>query len=265
MRSLIPPVRALSFEAVDELLTNREIASQVHSDLRAVTAITHRRASVRDKRGKGGGGRAITGVRWRGGVEAGWRPELLVKTPARVAVDECLAMFSYAARGVSKRHNLLRLPQTEYQRIATAPLRRYADLVAQRQLVSALRGAAGMSASEVAALERRLQTHHRELQQALADTQQPLMLRALESMCARQAAVSGVGYAVLEGTVHRKPKAGGGGACQVRLSTGGLLADVVMHTERQRERALKLRLGQKLRVKLRNVDSHGGRVMVELL
>ena len=59
-------------------------------------------------------------------------------------------------------------------------------------------------------------------------------------MCARQApgwwllcpaAVSGVGHSVLEGTVHRKPKGGGGGSCQVRLSTGGLLADVIMHTE----------------------------------
>jgi len=58
---------------------------------------------------------------------------------------------------------------------------------------------------------------------------------------------------------------GGGGSCQVRLSTGGLLADVIMHTETQRERALKLSLGQKLRVKLRNVDIRGGRVMVELL
>jgi hypothetical protein len=70
---------------------------------------------------------------------------------------------------------------------------------------------------------------------------------------------------VLEGTVHRKPKGGGGGSCQVRLLTGGLLADVIMHTETQRERALKLSLGQKLRVKLRNVDIRGGRVMVELL
>ena len=87
-----------------------------------------------------------------------------------------------------------------------------------------------------------------------------------------------VGYAVLEGTVHRKPSlrqpqksdgggggGGGGGSLQERLSTGGLLADVIMHTEEQRERAVKLSLGQKLRVKLRNVDSRGGRVMVELL
>ena len=30
---------------------------------------------------------------------------------------------------------------------------------------------------------------------------------------------------------------GGGGSLQERLSTGGLLADVIMHTEEQRERA----------------------------
>jgi hypothetical protein len=37
------------------------------------------------------------------------------------------------------------------------------------------------------------------------------------------------------------------------------------HRDAQRERTLKLSLGQKLRVKLRNVDIRGGRVMVELL
>jgi hypothetical protein len=175
-------------------------------------------------------------------------------------------MFSYAARGVAKRHNRLRLPQTEYQRIATAPLRRYADLVAQRQLVAALLNETGMAASEVAALERRLQTHHRELQQALSDSQQPLMLRALESMCARQAAASGVGYAVLEGTLHRKPLGGDGrGSIQVRLSAGGVMAEVYTHNAEQRERVMRLGIGRKLRVRLRNVDGRGGRVQVELM
>jgi hypothetical protein len=131
-----------------------------------------------------------------------------------------------------------------------------------------------MAASEVAALERRLQTHHRELQQALSESQQPLMLRALESMCARQAAASGVGYAVLEGTLHRKPltrrgfEGGGGdgrGSIQVRLSAGGVMAEVYTHNAEQRERVMRLGIGQKLRVRLRNVDGRGGRVQVELM
>ena len=76
---------------------------------------------------------------------------------ARPLVDEALAMFSYAARGTARRHNLLRLPQTENHRIATAPLRRYADLIAQRQLTAALQGQPGMPASEVEAAAARVQ------------------------------------------------------------------------------------------------------------
>ena len=104
------------------------------------------------------------------------------------------------------------------------------------------------------------------LRQALSDSQQPLMLRALESMCARQAAASGVGYAVLEGTLHRKPLGGDGrGSIQVRLSAGGVMAEVYTHNAEQRERVMRLGIGQKLRVRLRNVDGRGGRVQVELM
>lgn len=53
----------------------------------------------------------------------------MLRTPARALVDESLGMYSYAARGTSRRFNMLRLPQTEHLRIGTGPLRRYADLV----------------------------------------------------------------------------------------------------------------------------------------
>ena len=82
----------VSFEEFDELLRDDAISSLPDSELRAVAAVTRRSAEGRDTSLR----RAITGVRWHGGVEAGRRPELVGKTPARVAVDQCLAMFSYA-------------------------------------------------------------------------------------------------------------------------------------------------------------------------
>ena len=81
------PVCVVSFEEFDELLRDDAISSMPYSELRAVAAVTRRRAEGRNTSLR----RAITSVRWRGGVEAGWRPELVGKTPARVAVDQCLA------------------------------------------------------------------------------------------------------------------------------------------------------------------------------
>lgn len=55
----------------------------------------------------------------------------------------------------------------EYQRIATAPLRRYADLVAQRQLSATLRGQRPMGVGEVAALEMWLRRRGTEIKSSI--------------------------------------------------------------------------------------------------
>ena len=138
---------------VDELLIDNEIASQVHTELRAVAALTRRRANMRDKKGLGGLRRAITGVRWRGGFEAGWRPELVVKTPARVAVDECLAMFSYAVSPAARKNHGL-----AYLR----PVRCHASL-RWLWIAGTWRGQATQSAATAAGEPRLLQLHSASL------------------------------------------------------------------------------------------------------
>ena len=186
VRSVIPPVRILTFDEVSALLSDTSIESDVHHELRALSTIATRRARSRSSRDAASTWTAAaaasavpraavpgtvptsstaarvppnspraTAVRWRHiAADGSWRPEIVPQTEAHTCVDEALAMFSYSARGAAKRHNLLRLPQTENHRIATAPLRRYADLIAQRQLSAALCGMDGMPASEVAAVER---------------------------------------------------------------------------------------------------------------
>ena len=184
-------------------------------------------------------------------------------------VDESLGMFSYAARGTTRRLNMLRLPQTEHQRIGTGPLRRYSDLVAQRQLCSALCGEPGMPASEVAAVERWIKQKQADLQSALQRSEQPQMLRALESVCARQAAASRAGFAVLEGVVVKPatPARANSRASQleIRLAAGGMVARLTTHTAAQARRAEQMKPGKQLRVRLRSVDARRGRVDVELL
>ena len=266
IRSIVPPVRVLTFSQIDELLEDYSIDSQVHDELRQVAAIALRRAQAKGR----GSGNGSTVVRWRGVRDGAVRPELVLKTASRTLVDEALGMFSYAARVTTRRLNLLRLPQTEHQRIGTAPLRRYSDLVAQRQLASALCGDPGMPASEVAAVERWIKQRQSDLQQALQRTEQPQMLRALESQCARQASASQRGFAVLEATVVRPARRSGGqggrgSLLEVRLVAGGMLASAYTQTATHVRRAEQLKVGQKVRVRLRSVDARRGLVDVELL
>ncbi|KAL1499763.1 hypothetical protein AB1Y20_012450 [Prymnesium parvum] len=265
VRSVIPPVRALTFAQVDELIVDRSIDSIVHKELRALATLTLQRAHGRGR----GLNRTESTVRWRSVRDGAVKPELILRTPARAMVDELLGMYSYAARGTTRRLNMLRLPQSEHQRIGTGPLRRYSDLVAQRQLCAALCGEAGMPASEVAAVERWIKQKQADLNAALQRTEQPQMLRALQSVCSRQASATGTGFAVLEGTVVKPatpPKAGGrGGALELRLEAGGMLAYLTTHTAAQARRAEQCKAGSKLRVRLRSVDMKSGRVDVEML
>uniref|UniRef100_A0A6U7IBS1 RNB domain-containing protein n=1 Tax=Haptolina brevifila TaxID=156173 RepID=A0A6U7IBS1_9EUKA len=297
VRSVVPPVRTLTYEEVDRLLTDTSIDSEVHRELRAIASITRRRACNRHRVRQGKAGAAQTGaargpryatsspatsspasVRWRHvAADHSWRPEIVPQTEAHTVVDEVLSIFSYAARGAAKRHNLLRLPQMENRRIATAPLRRYADLIAQRQLCAVLCGSPGMPASEVAAIERWI----RAKQSDMATQQpQPQMLRALESHCARQATVSGSDFAVLEGTVVKtgvapEARTSRGNAptkqppsrveVEIRLHAGGVSAVATARTASQARRATRLQQGDVLQVRLRSVDTRRGRVEVELI
>lgn len=269
LRSVIPPVTTLSFEEMDEIITDSAIDSQVHRELRALAEFMRTRAAGRGRKPE----RSPSSVRWRGSIEGGWTPEIVVKTAARTIVDEALSMYSYAARRTAMRSNLIRLPQTEHQRVGTGPLRRYSDLVAQRQLCAALCGESGMPVGEAVALERWIKGKHAELQVALQRKQQPQMLRALESHCARQAALSRTGYAILHGTflgnVRRQGVAvrrQGAAHLEIRLEqAGGVIARASLEKPLQAERARALKPGQKLRVRLCGVDARRGLVDVELL
>jgi hypothetical protein len=194
------------------------------------------------------------------------RPELVLRTASHALVDETLKLFSFATRDATRRIKLL---QSENQRIGTAPLRRYTDLVAQRQLVSALRNDPGMPASEVVALGRWVRQQQGSMRQSLKRKEQPQMLRALEAHCARQASASRAGFAILEGNVVqpslRPGKGRPGSPLQVRLLAGGLLATPQLPTDALALKAELYKVGQTVRVRLESVDALHGRVEVELL
>lgn len=204
VRSLIPPVTYLNFDEVDSMLAGDGISSTVHTELRALHSIAQRRergGSGRAGPGHAGGSSAAGGrtasIRWRGTDSGGIRPEAVVHTAARMIVDHALSMYSYAAAKAARRSNMVRLPQAEHQRIATAPLRRYADLIAQRQLGAALTGERGMPIGEVAALELWIKRRSAEIRSSVeaqqAGARSIAGLRDLEEVYAQHAVHSAGG------------------------------------------------------------------------
>ena len=90
------------------------------------------------------------------------------KSTAQRVVQGALGLYSSAAKRAAQRHNMLRLPHTAFARIATAPMRRYSDLVAQRQLTSALCMQPGMPSAEVAVIDRWIKQRQADLDKAEA-------------------------------------------------------------------------------------------------
>ena len=129
VRSIIGPVRALSFEEVDNVLRGKDgLVSVVHQELRHLHLLSRQRAGVRGKQAPSiNSSPESHSIRWRdGGGKMRLQPA--IDSAARTIVKESLFMYSFAARGTAKRYNLLRLPQSEGFRLGTAPLRRYALL-----------------------------------------------------------------------------------------------------------------------------------------
>jgi exoribonuclease R len=146
VRSVIPPVSILSFGEVDATLADRDATSAVHTDLRALATIFERRELVAD-----------------------WADQRRsAKSTAQRVVQGALGLYSVAAKRAAQRHNMLRLPHTAFARIATAPMRRYSDLVAQRQLTSALCMQPGMPSAEVAVIDRWIKQRQADLDKAEA-------------------------------------------------------------------------------------------------
>jgi len=278
IRTIIPPVRLIEYDEVDSLLLSSDFDSPVHRELKAFGAITLRRAeskkvdapSPQTLNGGGGGGGAS--MQWKGTSSGGLAPRPVLKTPANVLVNEALGIFSYAARSMAKHNNMLRLPQMEHRRIATAPLRRYADLISQRQLCAALSGEPTMPLSEIATLEQWIRSKKADiverLNQQQAGAQRIVGLRELEAHCLRQATASGSRFAEIDATVTKVLGSSGSGAqsrtlIEVRLATGGMIARTSVSSSTARK--LPIRTGMKLRVRLHSIDAKRGQVDVSVI
>jgi hypothetical protein len=140
-------------------------------------------------------------------------------TPAHLMVDELLATYSEAARQFCQRNGAT-LPlvsgtvrgKADPARFATAPLRRYVDMLAQQQITHVLAGEEPLSKEEI--VERMTWINwQRSTSQRIRDTSRNrVLLEAFANLCASKARLAGVAIvkavAVGMGTEVRLPDAG---------------------------------------------------------
>jgi len=275
VRSVIPPVRSLTFEEVSALFKDNSFSSVVHDDFKGLLALLMQRRRWRKvSKEEPQQQAALQPMKWRQRTDGSWRPEVVSKTAAHQVVGDVLSLFTYIAWRFARAANLPLLPQMEDMRIGTAPLRRYADLVAQRQLTAVLDGRAPGSASEMEATSKWIR--RKAAERASSKRAQPEMLRLLETQEARQAWANGeppmLDGVVIEITPAANRSAGANATAtgmdvHVRLRVGGgrIVAVASASTPAHERRAQKLKLGQAIKVRLRSVDAQRGSVEVSLI
>jgi len=275
VRSVIPPVRVLTFEEVSALFKDDSFSSVVHDDFKGLLALLMQRRRWRKvSKEEPQQQAALQPMKWRQRTDGSWRPEVVSKTAAHQVVGDVLSLFTYIAWRFARAANLPLLPQMEDMRIGTAPLRRYADLVAQRQLTAVLDGRAPGSASEMEATSKWIR--RKAAERASSKRAQPEMLRLLETQEARQAWANGeppmLDGVVIEITPAANRSAGANATAtgmdvHVRLRVGGgrIVAVASASTPAHERRAQKLKPGQAIKVRLRSVDAQRGSVEVSLI
>ncbi|GAB0496999.1 hypothetical protein MMPV_008322 [Pyropia vietnamensis] len=154
-------------------------------------------------------------------------------------------------------------------RCGTAPLRRYADLVTQRQLKAVLLAStpsvprrSPLGRRRIAALRTWLERRHVESRRLVAERRRAALYDAFAGSCEAQMAAAGGGTASVQGVVrvvHEAPKAGGRKRqkVEVALRGVGLTATLTVADNVAVGGDKGVRVGAKVRVAVERVDPVG--------
>lgn len=230
MLTTLPPAVPLTFSQVDRLLEeadttkkgDRGSKSRVTAELKALEYVSRRSAEASGRRDRSREGVQLRNSR---GVEV--RMTEVPKSRSLSLVDELLTVYTLEVYDLCRKAGVAMptlvgqqdLVAAGKSRYGTGPLRRYVDILAQRQITAVLRGSGYLGKKYLLATASYLTWRQNETRTRRQEETGRLSLEALASHCRTQMKATGMPHAVV-------PARGTGQGREVRLDGLGVTVHV---------------------------------------
>ncbi len=246
--TLVPPITRIRYDEANELLSSPPEAAPRHRkqaalDLHAIRAIAELRRGLTQR--DFSEGRRVARVK-RNAATGQLEAVRFERTAAHLMVDELLALYSEAGRRFLKTHaaTLPLAPGSvsggmDAARFGTGPLRRYTDVLAQRQMTCVLKGQQPLSKAEIVKRMTQVNFQAKASRQLRAQSRTTVLLESFASFCAAQARAANAPYATVRATAT-------GTGTEVLLPDVGLRSHVRLPADWKKTAAAKREKKQKL-------------------
>lgn len=269
----MPPITRIRYDEANDLLSQPPEQAPPHRkqaalDLDAIRTVAETRRNL-TQRGFSEG-RRVARVK-RNAATGQLEAVRFERTAAHLMVDELLALYSEAGRRFLKAHGAT-LPLApgsvsggmDAARFGTGPLRRYTDVLAQRQMAAVLRGKPPLPKAEIVRRMTQVNFQSKASRQLRAQSRTTVLLESFASFCAAQARAANAPYATVKAAAT-------GAGTEVVLSDVGLRSHVRLpgdwrKTQQQgkgRPRLLDLEAGRAFDVRVLKVDPRTGAIDLE--
>ncbi|CAM9345305.1 unnamed protein product [Pylaiella littoralis] len=256
MLTLLPPVIPLTTDQADRVLeatekgeTGEGRLARVAKEIQALEYVGRRSAEASGRRERG-----REGVKFRKGPGGEAQAVEVAMSRAGSLIDELLTVYTQEAYRLCKKAGVA-MPSLVGQqdrvangrsRYGTGPLRRYIDILAQRQMVAILRGTGYLNKQDLIETASYLTWRQNKTRASRNEEAGRLSLEALAAHCLTQTKATGLKHAVV-------PARGTGQGRQVRLE--GLGGGVQVHAKRPPgRRGVAIKKGQAVRVVIERVE-----------
>lgn len=260
--TLVPPITRIRYDEANELLSQPpELApphrQQAAQDLHRIRALAELRRGLTQR--DFSEGRRVARVK-RNAATGQLEAVRFERTAAHLMVDELLALYSEAGRRFLKAHGAT-LPLApgsvsggmDAARFGTGPLRRYTDVLAQRQVSAVLKGQPPLSKAEIVRRMTQVNFQAKASRQLRQQSRTTVLLESFASFCAAQARAAGSPYATARATAT-------GSGTEVVLTDVGLRSHVRLPADwRQRQKEKGKGKGGKQPPKQKLFDLEAGR------